>query len=179
MQFLFDKHFDIRPNAYIQPCFFKYLVKHVLTTGSYESLKKIFGHEFSTTQVTKIMKAVDFHLALKPIRTQTKLLFINADDIYVLRHKDTKACVRTLVAYTGTEIANGRQRLVERTVLSIDTTLTSSQQADEIERVINEVYGIVDKVVLVGDGAAWISSLALNFVNNDIERYIDKFHYKK
>ena len=41
------------------------------------------------------------------------------------------------------------------------------------------VYGEIGKVVIVGDGASWITSYKNYFSSIIVERYIDQFHYKK
>ena len=145
--------------------------------SSYKSLSQIFGSEFSTTTISKMLNETELFLKPKKLRDKTKLLFVNVDDIFVKQHKNKKYPYRMVVAYTG-NIGVGnkdRKELVEKNFISINT----KKQVLELERTLMLVYGEIGKIVIVGNGASWITSYKNYFSSIIAERYIDQFHYKK
>ena len=149
--------------------------------SSYKSLSQIFGSEFSTTIISKMLNETELFLKPKKLRDKTKLLFVNVDDIFVKQHKNKKYPYRMTVAYTG-NIGVGnkdRKELFEKTLISINTRVSIEKQVLELERTLMLVYGEIGKVVIVGDGASWITSYKNYFSSIIAERYIDQFHYKK
>ena len=178
---LFDKHIGLDPFLYIQRSFFPLFISHINNASSYSSLSDIFGQNLSTTTISKIIKEQEIYLKPKNIREKTSLLFVNLDDIYVKQHKGKKYAYRMAVAYTGSECTGNKTRkeLTDRALLPIDMSISIEKQAWRLEETLVQIYGEIGKVVIVGDGARWITSFKRHFGQITTERYIDKFHYKK
>ena len=178
---LFDKHIGLDPFLYIQRSFFPLFISHINNASSYNSLSDIFGQNLSTTTISKIIKEQEVYLKPKNIRDKTPLLFVNLDDIYVKQHKGKKYAYRMAVAYTGSKSTGNKNRkeLIDRTLLPINMSISIEKQAQRLEQILMEIYGKIGKVIIVGDGARWITSFKKYFAFTTTERYIDKFHYKK
>ena len=178
---LFDKHIGLVPYLYIQPCFFFMFLKSASKANSYKSFSRLFGYQFSTSMVSNILKKTNVYLKPKKLRDKTPKLFLNLDDIFVKQHKGKKYCKRIALAYTGSRLTGKKNRfqLVEKTIICINTDLSRQEQADELERTLITIYGEIGEIIIVGDGAQWITTIANNFLTIKTKRYIDKFHYSK
>jgi hypothetical protein len=92
---------------------------------------------------------------LKPekIREETKVLFVNLDDIFVLQHKKKKTPIRSAIAFTGIKTKYGRNSLHERVLIPIDPNLGVTEQVFKLEETLSYVYGKINKIIIIGDGA--------------------------
>ena len=87
---LFDEAIGLEKYLYIQRCFFEMFASSINKVSSYKSLSQIFGSEFSTTTISKMLNETELFLKPKKLRDKTKLLFVNVDDIFVKQHKNKK-----------------------------------------------------------------------------------------
>jgi len=178
---LFDKWVGLIPYLYIQPSFYLMFLKASIKTKSYNALMHIFGFEFSTSTISSIIKKTNVYIKLKKLRDKTPVLILNLDDIFVNQHKRKKNFQRMAIAYTGAKLTDNKKRLklVNKTLIRINTELPIPEQVEELERVLITIYGEIGKIIIVGDGAQWISTYANYFSTIDTERYIDQYHHTK
>lgn len=176
---LFDEFFGLKPNFYIQPCFFKLFINKLNEVGSYRALSDIYNQTFSSRQISTFLQKQDINVIPKQICEKADLVFVNLDDIYVNLHKSKKMCIRSAVAYTGVETKYKRKTLINRCILPINASLNINEQAQELEQLLIKIYGKIKRVIIVGDGASWITNFKNHFAYLTAERYIDQFHFKK
>ncbi|MCK5807272.1 MAG: UPF0236 family protein, partial [Mycoplasmataceae bacterium] len=190
---LFDEYLGLKPWIYIQECFYMMFVSNIGNVTSYKSLASIFQESFSSSMISKISKKIKLYLQPKKLRESTDILFLNVDDIFVKQHRKDKYPMRMAVAYTGSvetgsRTKNGkkynnntkkRYKLKEKTLIMVNNELSIPKQAEQIETQLLSIYGSIKKIILVGDGANWISNYKNYFSIVTVERFIDQFHYTK
>ena len=196
---MFDSELELQPNKYIQECFAPMFLKIITKTRSYESLSDIFGCNISTSGISRLVMKQDIYLKPKKLREKTEILYVNTDDIYVYQNHGKNYYKRMVLAYTGCEKISKRSnkkrknadnkakkynkkgtrnQLIEKTLFSVDTSISIYQQAKYVEDMLIWLYGDIRKIKLIGDGASWITSYASLFSRIMVEREIDPFHYK-
>lgn len=152
------------------------LVKDVLLM-SMENVAERHNKHISPTKISTLLTKNDYTVEIKPIREHTKVLFINTDGIYIHRHKNKQKELKVAVLYTGWEVDKKRPKLLERTVVPFPYGMGVEHMITHLEDIINLVYGEVDKVVIIGDGAGWITTMRNQMSYKVVRRYIDQYHF--
>lgn len=174
---LFDERYKLEKYKRFLPEFEFNLVKSALHM-SLENVSEINNRKISPSTISKLITKSNYMIEVKSLRELTKILYINVDGIYINKHKANRKELKVAVMYTGWT-GGKRSKLLERTVVPFPYGMGMEHILTHLEDIINIVYGNIEKVVIVGDGANWITTMANNMSYRVVKRYIDQFHYTK
>ena len=176
---LVDRHLGLKKYTSIQEEMKIEIIDLILRTKSFKDTSELLGINISEVELSRIIKNTDIYVKPKKISDFQEKLFINIDGMKLhgnkirFKGKDKKEHV-TVVMFTGTS-GGKRSKLLNKVAIPIKKGTGPEMMARIIEAQINAIYGDVGEVIVIGDGALWITSFA-NWLTFKTTRVIDKFH---
>lgn len=180
----FDKVIGLTERIAVPEMWWPYIVSKLPLATSYKALSELFGFELSATMISNIVKKSELYFKPVQLAEKTKQITINIDGVAILMNKKKRsgemkfATIHTHVERTGKKKRNA---LLNKVMIPFrkdwDITTISILLCDYVKF----IYGKVEKIRVVGDGAGWIDTIAaaLKSICNDVERSIDVFHFSK
>lgn len=174
---LVDKKLGLAPNKYIQPVVANQIIPLVIETKSYKTLSKLFNWSFSPSSITRMIKDSDLKLQIKKISESQKTLIISLDGIFLNQNRKQRREHKFAACYTGVTMKGKRAKLVNKSMITFKRGLSGEKIALKLEEFVNSIYGDVDEIIIIGDGAKWITEIKEWMLKAKV-RVIDKFHFK-
>ncbi|BAF60426.1 Uncharacterized protein PTH_2245 [Pelotomaculum thermopropionicum SI] len=150
---------------------------------SYRKSGQVIGEQCGNISISgqTVKKAVDtFERAALPnkLKKQVKCLYIEADEDHVACQRGRGFEVRLVYIHEGWS-SNGKRRKLERPIYQSSVDEDISTFWERVWEEANKLYDLeaVEKIYLMGDGAAWIQSAKEVFPQ--AEFVLDRFHYMK
>lgn len=172
----FDEEMGLESHSYIQQDFWPNILSCLSSVKSYKALSKIFGEDFSSSTISKMINEQEMFFQVKKYSNSISELFICIDGIFVNQHKNKRYEIKCMTAFTKSTQGK-RNKLENKVILPFDSDLSTQDIAWLLQIYIEAIYGDVKTIYIIGDGASWIDGVAKEFPN--AKRFIDKFHFKK
>ncbi|MGY6172633.1 Mbov_0401 family ICE element transposase-like protein [Candidatus Mycoplasma pogonae] len=183
---LFDNHELLKNNKYqrIDKTFKSDIKKLYLTGLSSYKITKYYGNFFSARSVINFVKNENFNnekIDYLELAKDRKYVYLEADDGFHRERDSNKKVIknrlRMLVLHLGfdsdTNKIIGKTVIVEKFASNKNNSKNNQQWADFLTAKIEDIYGKKLEIIVIGDGARWIKSIAKKL---NAKYILDHFH---